>query len=319
MEGDAGHGPGRCPERVATPLVASGADPWVVRWADAYYYCRVEPDGTVRIGRAATLADVARAEFRDVWTPPPGTPYSHDVWAPELHRLDGRWYVYVAAGDGDNRTHRMHVLVGPEGDPRGDYRYGGTISDAADRWAIDGTVAEIAGRRYFVWSSWPSDVDVQQDLTIAAMVSPTELAGTGVRISSPEHPWERVGRPVVNEAPQLLTRGDRTFLVYSASGSWTDDYCLGRLELVGADPLDPASWVKHPEPVFARTADVQAPGHACFVTTCGGTCDWIVYHAAKHPGAGWDRDVRAQRFTWAADGTPDFGRPVPPDRAGRDA
>jgi GH43 family beta-xylosidase len=40
--------------------------------------------------------------------------------------------------------------------------------------------------------------------------------------------------------------------------------------------------------------------------------DWIVYHAARHPGAGWNRDVRLQRLGWTKDGTPDFGVPVPP-------
>jgi GH43 family beta-xylosidase len=41
-----------------------------------------------------------------------------------------------------------------------------------------------------------------------------------------------------------------------------------------------------------------------------GTEDWIIYHAAKHSGAGWDRNLRAQKFTWQADGSPDFGTPV---------
>jgi GH43 family beta-xylosidase len=41
-----------------------------------------------------------------------------------------------------------------------------------------------------------------------------------------------------------------------------------------------------------------------------GTEDWIVYHTAKYPGAGWDRQVQIQPFTWNADGSPDFGKPV---------
>jgi hypothetical protein len=43
--------------------------------------------------------------------------------------------------------------------------------------------------------------------------------------------------------------------------------------------------------------------------------NWMVYHAAKHPGAGWNRDVRIQRFGWNADGSPNFGTPVPPGLA----
>ena len=43
-----------------------------------------------------------------------------------------------------------------------------------------------------------------------------------------------------------------------------------------------------------------------------GTEDWIVYHgnASTSQGCGSTRSTRAQRFTWNADGTPNFGSPV---------
>jgi hypothetical protein len=53
------------------------------------------------------------------------------------------------------------------------------------------------------------------------------------------------------------------------------------------------------------------PGHNTFVTSPDGTQDWIVYHAIDSSGGGWPRrSVRAQRFGWNADDTPDFGTPV---------
>jgi len=39
--------------------------------------------------------------------------------------------------------------------------------------------------------------------------------------------------------------------------------------------------------------------------------DWIVYHAAKRLGSGWDRNIRMQKFTWDSNGNPDFGTPIP--------
>jgi GH43 family beta-xylosidase len=70
------------------------------------------------------------------------------------------------------------------------------------------------------------------------------------------------------------------------------------------------SWIKKPGPVFSRPADVFGPGHCSFVKSPDGREDWIIYHAAKYSGAGWKRNVRAQQFTWNADGSPEFGTPV---------
>ncbi len=315
--------PERAPEIAArpadtftNPVCESGADPWVVRWRGAYYYCHSRA-GSVCVSRAERLHEVGRRPAAVVWAPAPGRPYSRHLWAPELHHLDGRFYIYVAADDGRNRTHRMYVLRGHAEDPQRPFELLGRIADPADRWAIDGTVLTLAeGRRYFVWSGWEGEANVAQSLYIAPMSEPWTIDGCRVRISSPEHPWEANDRPHVNEGPSVLrSRDGEVFLVYSAGGSWTDEYCLGLLRLVGADPMQPSSWVKARHPVFARSGQVFGPGHACFVRSPDGSQDWIVYHAARHKGAGWKRDVRMQRFGWNSDGSPSFGTPVPPGTA----
>jgi GH43 family beta-xylosidase len=228
-----------------------------------------------------------------------------------LHLLDGRWYIYVAADDGDNRNHRMYVLRGDAEDPQKPFKLKGRIAARTDRWAIDGTILETEGRRYFVWSGWEGDQNVSQNLYVAPLSDPWTISGERVCISKPELPWEMNGRPLINEGPEVLVNKEgKVFLIYSASGSWTDDYCLGELALNGRDPMKPSSWSKSPKPAFARTADVFGPGHGSFVRSPDGKEDWIVYHAARIKGGGWDRDVRAQKFGWLADGSPDFGAPV---------
>lgn len=296
------------------PIVQKGADPWVILWRGEYLYCRVaEGNSSITVSRARGLQDIGEAEAATVWTPPHGTPYSEHVWAPELHRLGGRWYVYFAADDGHNANHRMYVLEGTSDDPQAPFEFRGKVADPSDRWAIDGTVlAHDDGTLYFLWSGWDGFDNVRQNLYIAPMRSPLEIGGERVCISTPEHAWETVGTPHVNEGPQVLRNDGRLFIIYSASGSWTDDYCLGQLTLAGGDVCCPESWVKKATPVFSKTDVVFGPGHACFVKSEGGGVDWIVYHAARHRGAGWDRDVRAQRFGWNADGSPNFGEPVPP-------
>ncbi len=294
------------------PVVASGADPWVIRWEDSYFLCQSR-GGAIAVTRSPRLQDLGAYAGKEVWRPPAGTPYSKELWAPELHRLDGRWFIYVAADDGDNAHHRMYVLEGSTADPQAPFTFRGKLAATTDRWAIDGTVLRLAdGRLYFVWSGWEGTENVAQDLYIARMENPWTVTGERVRISRPEHEWERQGKPWVNEGPQVLWNGDRVFIIYSASGSWTDDYCLGQLQWLGGDPMDAKTWRKSERPVFATTKEVFGPGHGSFVKSRDGREDWLVYHAAKHSGAGWNRMILMQKFGWNTDGSPNFGAPLAP-------
>lgn len=299
------------------PIVERGADPWVIRWRGDYYFCQSRGGRGVWTTKAARLEAIGQGPWSQVWMPPPGRPYSRGIWAPELHYLRGTWYVYVAADDGRNENHRMYVLEGTTQDPRDRFELRGQLALKPDRWAIDGTVLEMPdGRLYFIWSGWEGFENVAQNLYLAAMKDPLTIEGERVCISRPEHAWEKRGAskdlPTINEGPQVLWHGKRLFLIYSASGSWSDDYCLGQLTWTGGDVLSPSSWVKKPVPVFARTEKVFGPGHGSFTKSPDEREDWMVYHAARRSGSGWDRNVRTQPFTWAADGSPDFGKPVAP-------
>jgi hypothetical protein len=56
-----------------------------------------------------------------VWRAPDRGPVSREVWAPELHFLDGKWHIYFAASDGKNENHLAYVLVSEDSDPLGKY------------------------------------------------------------------------------------------------------------------------------------------------------------------------------------------------------
>jgi GH43 family beta-xylosidase len=294
------------------PIVNRGADPWVVQHGGAYYFCQ-SLGRNVRIAKASRIQDIGKGPWVTVWTPAPGTETSSEIWAPELHYVRGNWYVYVAADDGENAHHRMYVLKGTSQDPQAPFEMVGKIAAPTDCWAIDGTVLEMPGDRlYFIWSGWEGTENVAQNLYIAPMSDPATISGERVLISKPEYDWELRGKPLINEGPEVLRHGTNIFIIYSASGSWSDDYCLGQLSWTGGDVLKPESWVKKKTAVFSRTAEVFGPGHCSFVKSPDGTEDWIVFHSAKKSGAGWNRQVSMQRFGWDSSGAPDFGRPVAP-------
>jgi GH43 family beta-xylosidase len=233
--------------------------------------------------------------------------------------------VYFAADDGKNANHRLYVLENASKDPLdGQWTFKGKIADPSDKWAIDGSVFEFKKQFYMVWSGWEGDVNGAQDIYISKLKNPWIMEGSRVRISASTYDWEKFGdlkdaenppHVNVNEGPQILEHKGRLFLVYSASGCWTDQYGLGMLTFTGNNNLlDSASWYKSPVPVFVGSVgnSVYGPGHNSFFKSPDGTEDWILYHANAQPnqGCGRNRIPRAQKFVWKKDGTPDFGEPV---------
>jgi GH43 family beta-xylosidase len=217
------------------------------------------------------------------------------------------------------------VLENSARDPlEGEWKLKGKVADASDKWAIDASVFQHKQQWYMVWSGWEGDVNRQQDIYIARLKNPWTIDGKRHRISSPVFDWERHGdlndannppHVAVNEGPQFLRKGKNIFIVFSASGCWTDHYSLGLLSAdADSDLLDSLSWKKHPEPIFKTSEQngVYAPGHNSFFVSPDGKEDWILYHAnpAPNKGCGRNRSPRTQRFTWTADGLPYFGEPV---------
>ncbi|MGG1515601.1 family 43 glycosylhydrolase [Paenibacillus oryzisoli] len=300
-------------------IMQTGADPWVYKHTDGYYYNAFANASGVMIRRAKTITGIEAGERSLAWAPVKGTMYSSNVWAPEMHYLkdtDGqfKWYIYFAADNGTNANHRMYVLENASENPlTGTWIFKGKITDATDRWAIDGTVLTVNEKHYFIWSGWEETDGSFQNLYIAEMSNPWTISSERVLLSTPDHEWESSpGR--INEGPEVTIKGDTINLIYSANGSWTDSYCLGLITAkIGDDLMNPDSWVKKDTPIFSSANGVYGPGHHSIVTSPDGTEDWIIYHAARWPGSGWTRKVHTQKFTWNADNTPNLGAPADPN------
>ena len=296
------------------PILEGGADPWLFYHDGAYYLTCTHGRG-IDVWKSASLGDLSHAPRRRIWRAPTDGPASQHIWAPEIHHIDGRWYVYFAADDGNDANHRIYVLQSAGGDPLGPYVFKGKVSDPSDQWAIDPTVFEKPDATlYMIWSGWPAPPG-PQNLYIAQMSNPWTIRGRRVEISSPTLDWEMRGWRV-NEGPEVLCRNGKIFLIYSASGATGPDYCLGMLSNSDGDVLNGHSWVKSPQPVFHRylgsDGNVFGPGHCGLFRSPDGTEDWISYHGRENNDTTWiGRSIRAQKFTWTREGLPDFGRPIP--------
>lgn len=298
------------------PLDPQGPDPWLTYYGGYYYLASTTWNRTITMRKSRTLGGLATAPETVIFnlTRPNG---AGTMWAPEFHLLNGpngqRWYFYYTAGAEPYNlgTQRIHVLESAGLDPMGPYTFKADLLDPTqdNTWELDPSILQLNGQLYLLGTFYNGS----QPMFIRPLSNPWTASGTRRILSTPTYSWETVGG-AVNEGAEAITHGGKTFIVYSASHCSTPDYKLGMLTYNGGDPLNSASWVKSPNPVFQRSNanSVYAPGHNGFFKSPDGTEDWIVYHANSSTSGGCDmnRSTRAQKFTWNADGTPNFGVPV---------
>lgn len=281
-------------------------DPWVKYYKGYYYYICAENDNSLYIAKTKDITKLEEAEFKCVYVAPEGTMYSRELWAPELHIIDDKCYIYVACDDGVNDNHRMYVLVNDSSDPLVEYRLYGQVKDETNKWAIDGTVFEYKNQLYMAWSGWKTDENVMQEIYIAKMSDPCTISSHRVSISQPELEWElHGGIPLVNEGPAAIMHDGQLFITYSASGCWTNHYTVGILKLVGEDLLNKESWLKIKTPLIPATETLKGPGHNSFTTINGE--DYILYHAFNEDCSfgGNSVNVHLDKIKWV-DGMPVF-------------
>jgi len=307
--------------RYHNPLVPQRADPQVTLQPDGWYYftATVPEYDRIEIRRARTLDDLGKAEARVVWRKHASGAMGAHIWAPEMHRIDGKWFIYFTAAPAEHVWEiRLHVLENASSDPfKGEWVERGQLKTGWESFALDATTFVHRNQRYLVWTQRAPDGSKGTNIYIARMDTPLSITGPATLLTKPEYAWEKV-KYEVNEAPAVLVKNGRVFLTYSASA--TDaNYAMGMLTArEDADLLDAKAWTKSPQPVF-KSSDANrqwGPGHNSFTTTPDGKTDVLVYHARNYRDIVGDslhdpnRNTRAQVIHWRADGTPDFGEPV---------
>ncbi|EOU9533880.1 family 43 glycosylhydrolase [Cronobacter dublinensis] len=305
------------------PLIEQRADPFILHHQGQYYFIASVPEyDRLEIRRAPSIESLRHAAPVVVWRKPDTGPTSELIWAPELHYIQGKWYIYFAAaptrGLKDSMfQHRMYVLECADSDPlTGTWVEKGQIKTPYDTFSLDATTFEHQGKLWYLWAQKAPDIPGNSNLYLCEMENPWTLKGEPVMLSKPELEWECRGF-LVNEGPAVVKHGERLFVAYSASAT-DENYCMGLLWIdQAADMRNPRNWHKSPKPVFTTSYENRqyGPGHNSFTTTPDGQ-DVLVYHARNYTEIEgdplWDpnRHTRVKLVTWDEDGMPQFG--VPP-------
>lgn len=305
------------------PLILQRADPYIARYGDTYYFTATVPEyDRIEIRAAETVAALQNAAPRVIWRRHTVGEMSAHVWAPELHCIDGKYYVYFAAGASDDGWRIRPYVLACDGDPMtGNWRELGMMQSRPDDpysftdFSLDMTVFEHRGAHYCVWAEKVGQRFGISNLYIARLSAPTQLDTVQVLLSTPDYDWERVGF-WVNEGPAVLKRNGKIYVTYSASATGPE-YCVGMLAAdENADLLDPRAWEKSRFPVMKTDASkhIFGPGHNSFCRDEFGR-DLIVFHArttetleTEDPLDDPNRHTFITTVTIGADGTLQFGK-----------
>jgi GH43 family beta-xylosidase len=336
-------------DKFSNPIIARGADPSVVFVQGSYYSVQSGcphngSNPVICIRKSSSLQRLGSVTPVPVWTAPNSGPNAHDVWAPEIAYLDGRWYIYYAADPDENPHHSLFALVPRDpANPLGQWKEadtggknGGIPLDWKSAWAIDPSVFKASdGRYYLVFACRQDNTNERegnyQSICISAMSDPLHLEMNPVNgkkvveLSFPFRSWEIRGFPT-EEGPYGFTRNGVDYILYSASFSGTpDQYAEGIL--VNQDPpqpggrgnplVNPASWVKE-GPVFDGHHASYGTASGVMVPSPDGSELWHVYHGTDcfaHcvliNNKTWiDRSIRVQQAGWTSTGDLVLGYPT---------
>lgn len=276
------------------PFIEERADPYMVKdpHSDYYYFTASYPAyGNVNRGydriilrRSTTVAGLASAEEKTIWTAHSSGIMAKHIWAPEMHYIGDAWYIYFAAGSSSDIWAIRPYVLRCSGDPyTGTWTEVGQMqamagdSESFRSFSLDMTYFSCNGKHYVIWAEIKGDSSL-----FMAEINPNEpwkLTSMPILLTKPEYDWEMVNNRV-NEGASILQTNGKVYLFFSASGTGSE-YCIGRMEAdAGTDLMDIRNWKKLSHPVLqtANLVGEAGPGHNSFITDENG-CLLLVYHA----------------------------------------
>lgn len=290
------------------PTMWNKADPAMCRWEGKYYFISTNDldwNHTLYIRVADSIPGLVTAQQHLILDNETYPHLGNLLWAPEMHIIGGRLYIFHAGTPGPFVQEQSHVMaLKPGGNPikASDWEMSRRVvrRDGSPLFekgiTLDMTVFHSAGKLYAAWSQRQFDpVDQGAWLYIAQLdpEQPWRLLSDPQVLTVPEYGWEN-NHTFVVEGPFALYRGGRILLTYS--GALVDStYVVGLLSMdEGKDPLDLANWTKENYPLLtSRSVPGEfGPGHNAYVTDEDGLT-WNTYHA--RPGVNGPRSSGIRR------------------------
>ena len=291
------------PAEYNSPLASYRADPYAVYDDEkgVYYFTgsnlneRSASGGgaysSIVIRQANSLNEITYAEEFDIWTDrtlDDGTKVTGWYWAPEIHKIGGKWRIIALATvtlpfekDGGWRQ-CIFTCNGDDLTDHANWEYTGYIHEATNGesvGAFDTTYFEHNGQSYYVTpknsSIWITTVDPK---------NPLYPTGPLVRLSAADRAYEtnngsgragynnmgdgKIGQ-AIQEASAVLIHGDKIFIAYA--GCTIDMmYCVCLLYAdVDSDLLNPESWQKYPYPILGTQDLTETIKKADYFATDG--------------------------------------------------
>ncbi len=300
------------------PFIPERADPYIFKGPDGFYYFTASypaylnaDSGYDRIilRKSETVIGLKDAEEKTIWSAHEKGTMAKHIWAPEIHFISKKWYIFFAAGDSDSIWNiRPYVLQCTGADPICDsWEEKGKMQSCEDDdfsftdFSLDMTYFENNSKHFLIWAQKLGDSSL-----FMAEINPDQpwkLISKPILLTKPEYDWEKI-RFAVNEGPAVLKTDDKIFVFFSASGTG-EEYCMGMLYAnKNADLMNISSWEKLPHPIL-ETKDLvneAGPGHNSFALDengklllvyharpsshaqkkCGTFCDEVLYDPCRH-------------------------------------
>lgn len=280
----------------ANPLIEQRADPYITFAEDGYYYFTASYPmygdndskgySKVVLRRAKTIEELSTAEEITIWDESKSDSVHRFIWAPEIHYIGGKWYVYFAGATDSKNLYSVvpQVLVCDSADPyTGTWTYKGRFqasegdSFSFNGFSLDMTYFENAGKSYVIWAQKSPDSNLY--MAEVDKNEPYKLTSKPITLSVPEYIWEKQVYNV-DEGPSVLIANEKVYVTFSASGTGSE-YCMGLLYAdVNSNLMDKSSWTKVSTPLLT-TEDLDGesgPGHNSFTVDENGN-PILVYHA----------------------------------------
>lgn len=299
------------------PIAFNRADPCIGKWNGRYYFIATndaDHEHTIYMREADSIPELVTAQdvlILDAYTYPH---IGNLLWAPELHIIKDKLYIFHAATPQHFEDEQSHIMALKEGGnpmkksdwemPRRVVRKDGSPLFTGGI-TLDMTCFEVDGHYYVVWSQRqfvPNDLGAWLYISEIDPDEPWRLTADPVMLSAPEFGWAN-NHTFVDEGPYALIRDGKIFLTFS-SAAVDSTYVVGLLTAdIGADLLNPESWVKTNYPLLtSRSVEGQfGTGHNAYVCDDDGEY-WNTYHG--RPGVDAPRSSGIRRVHFDIDGYP---------------